>query len=126
MKIIARKKEIEELERLYSSGRSEFVIIYGRRRIGKTYLVNRLFSDRITFSYVGARNQPPKMQLQRFANQLREASGSVFAPTVTSWVGAFEELRKLIESKPRNERKVIFFDEMPWIDTPRSSIVESL
>lgn len=126
MKIIARKKEIEELERLYSSGRSEFVIIYGRRRIGKTYLVNRLFSDRITFSYVGARNQPPKMQLQRFANQLREASGSVFAPTVTSWVGAFEELRKLIESKPRHGRKVIFFDEMPWIDTPRSSFVEAL
>ena len=126
MKLIARKKEIEELERLYSSGRPEFVIVYGRRRIGKTYLVNRLFGDRITFSYVGARNQPPKMQLQRFANQLREASGSVFAPTVSSWEGAFEELRKLIESKPRNERKVIFFDEMPWIDTPRSSFVEAL
>ena len=53
MKLIARKKEIEELERLYSSGRPEFVIVYGRRRIGKTYIVNRLFGDRITFSYVG-------------------------------------------------------------------------
>ena len=62
MKIIARKKEMTELERLYSSGRSEFVIIYGRRRIGKTFLVNHLFGDRITLGYVGARNQPQKMQ----------------------------------------------------------------
>lgn len=126
MKIIARKKEIEELERLYASGRSEFVIVYGRRRIGKTYLINQLLSDRFTFSYVGARNQSPKTQLQRFAFQLREASGSVFAPVLNNWEEAFVELRHLIESKPHNERKVIFFDEMPWIDTPRSSFVEAL
>lgn len=53
MKIIARKKEISELERLYASSCSEFVIVYGRRRIGKTFLINQLFSDRYTFSYVG-------------------------------------------------------------------------
>ena len=115
-----------ELERLYSSGRSEFVIIYGRRRIGKTFLVNHLFGDRITLGYVGARNQPQKMQLQRFATQLGEASGSMYAPLLASWEEAFMELRKLIESKPRNERKLIFFDEMPWIDTPRSSFVAAL
>lgn len=126
MKIIARKKEMAELERLYSSGRSEFVIIYGRRRIGKTFLVNHLFGDRITLGYVGARNQPQKMQLQRFATQLGEASGSMYAPLLASWEEAFMALRKLIELKPHNERKLIFFDEMPWIDTPRSSFVAAL
>lgn len=126
MKLIARNKEIEELERLYSSGRSEFIIVYGRRRVGKTFLVNRLFGDRITFSYVGARKQSAKTQLQRFAIQLGDALGSVFAPSLSSWEEAFVELRKLIESKPRDERKVIFFDEMPWIDTPRSSFVAAL
>lgn len=126
MKIIARKKEICELERLYTSNRSEFIIVYGRRRIGKTFLINNLFGDRFTFSFVGTRNQPPKVQLKRFANQLKEASGSIFAPILNSWEDAFNELRQLIDSKPRDERKIIFFDEMPWIDTPRSSFIDAL
>ena len=126
MKIIARKKEIGELERLYTSNRSEFIIVYGRRRIGKTFLINNLFGDRFTFSFVGTRNQPPKVQLKRFANQLKEASGSIFAPILNSWEDAFNELRQLIDSKPRDERKIIFFDEMPWIDTPRSSFIDAL
>ena len=126
MKLIARKKEIEELERLYRSNRSEFVIIYGRRRIGKTFLVNQLFQDRFTFTYVGARNQSPRVQLQRFARQLQDFSGSPFAPSLNSWEEAFEELKALIKIKPTGQRKVIFFDEMPWIDTPRSSFVDAL
>lgn len=125
-KIIARKEAIASLERKYNSGKSEFVIVYGRRRIGKTYLVNNLFADRFTFSYVGARKQKPKHQLQRFAMQLKEYSGSTFAPVLKNWDEAFVALRTLIESRPQNERKVIFFDEMPWIDTPRSSFVEAL
>lgn len=126
MKLIARKREINELERLYRSGRSEFVIVYGRRRIGKTFLVNQLFQDRLTFSYVGARKQSSTMQLQRFARQLQEFSGSAYAPALNSWEEAFEELKALIKLRPVDERKVIFFDEMPWIDNPRSSFVDAL
>ena len=125
-KIIARSGEIETLERKYNSGKSEFVIVYGRRRIGKTFLVNNVFEDRFTFTYVGARKQKPEKQLQRFAAQLKLYSGSPYAPVLHNWEDAFNELRVLIESKPKNERKVIFFDEMPWIDTPRSSFVEAL
>ena len=124
--IIARNAEIESLERIFNSKRSEFVIVYGRRRIGKTYLVNNVFADRLTFSYVGARKQKPQKQLQRFAEQLKEYSGSRYAPVLSNWEEAFKELRALIESLPTKKRKVIFFDEMPWIDTPRSSFVEAL
>lgn len=126
MKIIARNTEISLLERKYLSNRAEFVIVYGRRRIGKTYLVNNVFSDRFTFSYVGARKQRAQKQLERFAQQLKEYSGSMYAPVLNSWEEAFRELRQLIENRPKDERKVIFFDEMPWIDTPRSSFVEAL
>ena len=126
MKLIARKKEVEDLERLFRSKRSEFVIVYGRRRIGKTFLVNQMFSGRFTFTYMGARKQPQHVQLQRFARQLQDFSGSPFAPSISSWEEAFEELKSLINMKPASERKVIFFDEMPWIDTPRSSFVEAL
>lgn len=125
-KIIARNGEIEALERKYRSEKSEFVIVYGRRRIGKTFLVNNVFADRFTFTYVGSRKQKSEKQFQRFAIQLKEYSGSVYAPVLGSWEEAFNELRILIDQKPKDERKVIFFDEMPWIDTPRSSFVEAL
>lgn len=124
--IIARNNEIETLNRKYNSGKAEFVIIYGRRRIGKTYLVNNVFADRFTFTYVGARKQKPKIQLRRFASQLKAYSGSPYAPVLENWEEAFNELRTLIERRPKEERKVIFFDEMPWIDTPRSAFVEAL
>lgn len=125
-KLIARTDEIATLNRKYNSHKSEFVIVYGRRRIGKTYLINHMFSNRFTFSYVGARKQKPEKQLQRFAEQLRQYSSSVFAPVLRNWEEAFLQLRTLIEHRPANERKVIFFDEMPWIDSPRSLFVEAL
>lgn len=125
-KILARAREVETLERKYRSGKSEFVIVYGRRRVGKTFLVNNLFNDRFTFTYVGSRRQKSEKQLQRFALQLQAYSGSPFAPVLRSWDEAFTQLRVLIESRRHEERKVIFFDEMPWIDTPRSSFVEAL
>lgn len=124
--IVARSNEIEMLERKYRSGKSEFVIVYGRRRIGKTFLVNNVFRDRFTFTYVGARKQKSEIQLQRFAAQLKTYSGSAYAPSLNSWEEAFNELRTLIDLRPNAERKVIFFDEMPWIDTPQSAFVEAL
>lgn len=126
MKLIARQKEVQELERLYRSERSELVMVYGRRRIGKTFLVNHVFAHRLTFSFVGARRQKQEVQLRRFATQLREYSHSAFAPQLNSWEEAFNALRSLIEKRPADERKVIFIDEMPWIDTPRSAFVEAL
>lgn len=125
-RIIARSNEIGMLEKKYRSGKSEFVIVYGRRRIGKTFLVNNVFADRFTFTFVGARKQKQGKQLQRFASQLKAYTDSAYAPTLNNWDEAFQELRTLIERRPKEERKVIFLDEMPWIDSPRSSFVEAL
>ena len=125
-KIVARTKEIEALNRKYNSSKSEFVIVYGRRRIGKTFLVNNVFAGRFTFTYVGARKQNQKKQLRRFADQLKTYTGSAYAPALSNWDEAFNALQILIDARPKEERKVIFFDEMPWIDTPRSSFVEAL
>lgn len=125
-KLLARNKEIEMLERVYRSSKSEFVIVYGRRRIGKTFLVNNVFKDRFTFTYVGSRKQKQIKQLQRFAEQLKDYSGSAFTPNLADWDEAFNGLRKLISNRPKEERKVVFFDEMPWMDTPRSAFVDAL
>ena len=125
-RIVARTKEIEALNRKYNSSKSEFVIVYGRRRIGKTFLVNNMFAGRFTFTYVGARKQNQKKQLRRFADQLKTYTGSTYAPALSNWDEAFKSLQILVDARPKEERKVIFFDEMPWIDTPRSSFVEAL
>lgn len=124
--IIGRAKEVENLETLYKSKRSEFVIVYGRRRIGKTFLVNSTFAKRMTFAYTGARNQPQRVQLQHFAEQLKLFSKSKFAPELKNWEDAFNQLKTLIITLPAAKRKVIFFDEMPWIDTHKSSFVAAL
>lgn len=126
MKIIARKKEIDQLETLYKSDKSEFVIVYGRRRIGKTFLISQLFEKRFTFQYTGSRQESQKTQLQRFASKIQYYSKSVFPPSLSNWDDAFNLLRALLESRPKKERKVIYFDEMPWIDTPKSSFVSAL
>ena len=126
MKIIARKKEIDQLETLYKSDKSEFVIVYGRRRIGKTFLISQLFEKRFTFQYTGSRQESQKTQLQRFAAKIQYYSKSVFPPSLSNWDDAFNLLKALIESRPKKERKVIYFDEMPWIDTPKSSFVSAL
>ena len=70
MKIIGRKKEIGELMRLYQSGKPELVTVYGRRRVGKTFLINALFADKTTFSHTGVspddleKSGEKKMKLQ--------------------------------------------------------------
>ena len=125
-RIIARDNEIETLERKYRSGKSEFVIVYGRRRIGKTFLINNVFADRFTFTFVGARKQKQEKQLRSFAAQLKIYGDYQVVPILNNWEEAFAELRLLIEQKSKDERKVIFFDEMPWIDTQQSAFVDAL
>lgn len=125
-KIIARAAEIEELKRCYGSNRSEFVIVYGRRRVGKTFLVDTFFEKKYDFTYVGGHRLSKAKQLRGFAKALKKAAGMKLQPKFASWEDAFDALEEYIESLPQEKRKVIFIDEMPWIDTPQSEFVEAL
>jgi hypothetical protein len=107
------------------SDESEFVIVCGRRRIGKTFLVEQFFNRKYDFKYVGAHNQRTREQLQGFAKALAQYSQKkqrVFA----DWTEAFDALAEYLESLPNDRRKVIFIDEMPWIDSTRSNFVSAL
>lgn len=121
-KLIGRKRECEELKWALESKRSELVIMYGRRRIGKTFLVRRFFNDRYSFHYVGAHRQSRIVQLQNFRETLLRYSGNN-VPELKNWHDAFLSLQAYLENCVE-ERKVIFFDEMPWIDTHGSEFVE--
>ena len=122
-KLVGRERETAELMRCYQSERPEFVILYGRRRIGKTFLVNQTFKGRFTFQFTGSHQSPKERQLEMSANALKEYGGMDFQPVVDNWHHAFDALRELLRKKRTRGKKVVFFDEMPWIDTYGSEFV---
>lgn len=124
--IIGREAEMARLQQCFDSGKSEFVIVYGRRRIGKTFLVRRQFNNRFTFSFVGGHQETLQEQLNRFASALQEQFRLEALPRIGSWSEAFGLLRKVLVSISSVKRKLIFFDEMPWMDTPKSRFITAL
>jgi AAA+ ATPase superfamily predicted ATPase len=122
--IIGRKEEKAVLSNVFSSKQSEFVAIYGRRRIGKTYLVRELFSDKFSFEISGLANTNTKEQLLNFRLTLKKMTNEN-VETPKSWLEAFSQLSDYLE-KCEQKRKVLFFDEMPWMDTPRSGFLTAL
>ena len=122
--MIGRKEEIRRLNLAFESGESEFVAIYGRRRIGKTYLVNETFGSRISFRHAGVKNGTRKEQLEQFRFSLRR-QGHWDCPKLRNWMEAFFELECLLERMPEG-RKIVFLDEMPWMDTVRSGFLIAL
>ena len=108
------------------SERSEFVVVYGRRRIGKTFLVRRFFKDNYAFSFVGKHEMRREQQLAEFAKELMCYSHSAFVPQLKNWTEAFDALQRLLETYNIPGKKVVFFDEMPWMDTPKSDFVSAL
>lgn len=123
--LIARDTECKELEKCLTSNRSEFVIICGRRRIGKTFLVDSFFNKTYDFSFVGSHKAKTQVQLRKFAKALKEYSGQK-QPVFADWYEAFDALEDYLKTLPKDRKKVIFIDEMPWIDTLRSTFVSAL
>jgi len=126
--MIGRKKETNELNKLYSSGKSEFVAIYGRRRIGKTYLVDETFKGRITFRHAGLspidenKKGQLKAQLEHFYYSLL-LQGMKKSKKPDNWLEAFYLLETFLEAKDDGGRQLVFLDELPWLDTPRSGFM---
>ena len=120
--LVGRKYEQDELLRCSNSNRSELVILYGRRRIGKTFLVNNTFHGRFSFYFTGSHRASKERQLERFALTLQQYGGMKYCPKLDSWYHAFDVLQHLLESR-KIKKKIIFFDEMPWMDTKGSDFV---
>ncbi len=123
-----RKKEIAELEKLYNGNRPELVAVYGRRRVGKTYLIEQTFKGRFAFRHAGLspiekkKTGQLKDQLSHFYNSLK-SFGMTGEKCPSSWLEAFFMLQVLLEKKDSGAKQVVFIDEMPWMDTPRSGFI---
>ena len=122
--MIGRCEEIAQLNRLYDSRESEFVAVYGRRRVGKTYLVREMFDGRFTFVHTGKSEGSLRVQLHHFHQSLTAFSAARLAKP-KSWDDAFGALKKVIAASPES-RKVVFIDELPWMDTPSSGFLSAL
>ena len=123
--IIGRHNEIDRLHKAYNSETSEFVVVYGRRRVGKTFLVRETFNNTFTFYHTGLSNSPLRKQLANWQSSLKEYGNKKRVRFPRTWLDAFDLLKELINSS-KEEKKVIFLDEMPWMDTPRSGFVTAL
>lgn len=128
-KIIGREKELAEFNTLYNSGTAQLVAVYGRRRVGKTFLIDEALKGRITFRHAGLSpinekggKSMLKDQLKHFYNSL-QLHGMKKSRCPESWLDAFFMLEKHLESINSGKRQVIFLDELPWMDTPRSGFL---
>lgn len=126
--IAGRTEEKRTLDRLRSSQEAEFLAIYGRRRVGKTFLIHETFKDEETyFELTGVRGAPMREQLANFARVFDRCFSPGYQTTPpASWPDAFEQLRAGIETKHSSGKVVIFLDELPWLASRRSRFLPAL
>jgi len=124
--IIGREKEIKQLDKVTSSRKSEFVALYGRRRVGKTFLVREYFKYQFDFQLTGLANATTKQQLTNFHVSLQRQTEVSFDKMPDNWFEAFQRLIDHLEAIEENRKKVVFLDELPWLDTRRSDFMMAL
>lgn len=122
--LIARDHEKEILSNAYSSDESKLIAIYGRRRIGKTYLVREVFNNIFTFQHSGYYGGTKEEELFTFSKSISEY-GNFPCDVPNNWLEAFELLKEVIR-KSDKAKKVIFLDELSWMDTPKSDFLMAL
>ena len=130
MALIGRRDEVRKLTSYLQSGRSEFLVVYGRRRVGKTFLIDEFFDRTYAFQATGLSEGAMREQLSAFHQKLLEF-GSNEKKAPTSWIEAFSRLKAILcsDSVVRDsvtQRRVVFIDELPWFDTPRSNFKAAL
>ena len=130
--VIGREEELATISRLYTSERSEFLVLYGRRRVGKSFLIEEALENKFTFMTVGLYIKVDKDDAEKVESyrqqQLRHFYSSLLEyglpeeenPVPSNWLDAMNLLKKLLLSK-RARRKVVFIDELPWLAGPQSS-----
>ncbi len=127
MKIAGRQAEVVLLQSLLKKEESAFVAMYGRRRIGKTYLIRQVFENEIVFECSGVLGKNMPQQLENFWRSLNETNPQA-QPSLPpkTWLAAFFQLREYLNIQKQDTKKVIFLDEIPWFETPRSSFLAAL
>jgi len=127
--IIGRQREQSILESCFESKKSEFVAVYGRRRVGKTFLIKEFFENRLAFYATGIMGGRKETQLQVFNDEIARFGGADFQ-VANNWIEAFKNLNLLIEKKSvergNKAKQIIFLDEVPWLAVMHSDFLAGL
>jgi AAA+ ATPase superfamily predicted ATPase len=121
--IIGRKKELAQLQSILESDRAELVAVYGRRRVGKTYLIKEFFDDNFDFYATGIFNGKKQDELTAFCDMINMKSNSSL-PKIKTWMEAFAALRDYLMSL-KQDRLIVFLDELPWFDVPNGQFLKA-
>lgn len=125
--IIGRQAEKALLMEALQSGRPEMVAVFGRRRVGKTFLVRQTYREHLSFELTGLQGARREEQLQNFSYQLGAFSQSkVPVKQPSNWLEAFFMLTQFLDQQPQDQKQVVFFDEVPWLAGPKSGFVTAL
>ena len=123
--LIGRINEQKRLRKHYASEKSEFISLFGRRRVGKTFLVKSMFDSAFSFFATGIQGGSKERQIENFNKELAYF-GNVDQPIATNWSEVFENLNKLVEALPKEEKKVIFLDEISWMGSSDPCFISAL
>jgi len=126
--VFARARELKTLQQLYNSGKPEFLALYGRRRVGKTFLIREFFKNKgLYFALTGVKSASTRKQLKNFVEELERVFGlpQDFKPP-KNWFEAFAQLRKALGEVRGTDRIILFFDELPWLANARSGFLQDL
>lgn len=129
MSIAGRRAEIDALTQAFHSKQAELIVVYGRRRIGKTYLIEQLYGnvDAHFFHVTGIKNAPIKVQLKEFSKQIGKTFlGGIDVACQNHWIDALQELDKAMKAIESSKNIVMFLDELPWMCTPKSGLIQAL
>lgn len=121
--IAGRKHEIALMKKALQSPEAGLLAMYGRRRIGKTYLIEKVFAENIVFEIIGMHRASIRQQLTNFAISLAEKNHDSPYKIPENWLEAFKELRAFLEKQSKEMKQVVFFDEFPWLDGKRSGFL---
>ena len=120
-KIIGRKREQQILQDCINTNKSELIAVYGRRRVGKTFLIKNYFDNKFDFYFTGSLNKTKDEMLMLFSEQISQYSKQLYDVPKT-WHEAFNQLKDYILSL-RKDKVIMFIDEISWIDTPKSGFL---
>lgn len=126
--LIGRKEEQKMLKDLLKTSESEFVAVYGRRRVGKTFLIETIYQKEMVFSVTGLNKKDKKLQIENFCNTLNQKleEADQIREMPDSWLSIFDILKRYVDGLQSKSKKVIFIDELPWLATSKSNFLAAL
>lgn len=124
--MIGREEQIAQMKETLLLPKSSFVAVTGRRRVGKTYLIDQVYKGYFCLTATGIQSGDKKTQLLNVADKIGDYFKNILSISPNNWQDLFISLKKVLQTLPKNRKQVIFLDEVPWMNTVKSGFIQLL